>query len=257
MKRFIMIMLVAAMALTMFACGKATTSSESSLSTASMPESSSLHTNSAPPLPESSSAPSDVEDYSEIRYPQKLVSYIPEGVDLKEYIVGKWHTAHRIEERWINNIEDRIYYYCYDFKPDGTFELDGYDMWAMWGEPEKWDPSTSKTEAWDIRPTEGAFGYGTYTVKDDRVELHYNEMESVGVRAHTAYQYVMFVSEDRATMQQRSDYDRSPGNTNISLYIKGDIPFFSLCEMLGIDMTPTPTRYQEQETILYYRKTEK
>ena len=98
MKRFIMILLVAAMALTMFACGKEVTSSESSLSTVSMPESSSLHTNSAPPLPESSSAPSNTQVTPQKEYIEKLVSYIPEGLDLKEYIVGKWHMAYRDED---------------------------------------------------------------------------------------------------------------------------------------------------------------
>ena len=118
MKRSIMILLVSAMALTMFACGKEVTSSESSLSTVSMPESSSLYTNSAPPLPESSSAPSDTQVTPQKEYIEKLVPYIPEGVDLKEYIVGKWHMAYRDEYRYGDNVEERIYYYYYDFKPD-------------------------------------------------------------------------------------------------------------------------------------------
>ena len=239
MKRFIMIMLVVAMALTMFACGKEATSSESSLSTVSMPESSSLYTNSAPPLPESSSAPSDTQVTPQKEYIEKLVPYIPEGVDLKEYIVGKWHTAFRTEERYPDNsVEEVIYYYYYDFKPDGTMETSGYEMWSV---SVKNEYSLVNIDGWDIIGKDAPYNLGTYTIEDNKVKIEYEGHNGGGgASAYTAYLNVVFISDDTAVMQESEG--EGEGKTNIHRYIKGDIEIETLCELLGVDTTPHPCR---------------
>ena len=235
MKRFIMIMLVVVMALTMFACGKEVTSSESSLSTVSMPESSSLYTNSAPPLPESSSAPSDTQVTPQKEYIEKLVPYIPEGVDLKEYIVGKWHTAFRTEERYPDNsVEEVIYYYYYDFKPDGTMETSGC---VKAHSPINFEPTPDTLDYWEEVGMAAPYNNGTYTVKDNKIEIQFEEQYVDNcVDAHTADFYLKFISDDYALFQQRSE--NGWGCREPLLYVKGDITIRSVCEILGVDTTP-------------------
>lgn len=232
MKRFIMILLVAAMALTMFACGKATTSSESSLPDKPISESTPVDTD-ASDGQEGTGGDTQVTPQKE--YIEKLVSYIPEGVDLKEYIVGKWHTAFRTEERYPDNsVEEVIYYYYYDFKPDGTMEMSGC---VKAHSPINFEPTPDTLDYWEEVGMAAPYNNGTYTVKDNKIEIQFEEQYVDNcVDAHTADFYLKFISDDYALFQQRSE--NGWGCREPLLYVKGDITIRSVCEILGVDTTP-------------------
>ncbi len=232
MKRFIMILLVAAMALTMFACGKEATSSESSLPDKPISESTPVDTD-ASDGQEGTGGDTQVTPQKE--YIEKLVSYIPEGVDLKEYIVGKWHTAFRTEERYPDNsVEEVIYYYYYDFKPDGTMEMSGC---VKAHSPINFEPTPDTLDYWEEVGMAAPYNNGTYTVKDNKIEIQFEEQYVDNcVDAHTADFYLKFISDDYALFQQRSE--NGWGCREPLLYVKGDITIRSVCEILGVDTTP-------------------
>lgn len=239
MKRFIMILLVAAMALTMVACGKEATSAESSVSSQVIISQKNYTDTDETGIPESasSSEQSVPESSSEEEYIEQLTPYIPEGVDLKEYIVGKWHTAFRTEERYPDNsVEELIYYYYYDFKPDGTMETSGYEMWSVSAKNEY---SLVNIDGWDIIGKDAPYNLGTYTIEDNKVKIEYEGHHGGGgASAYTAYLNVVFTSDDIAVMQESEGY--GAGKKNIHRYIKGDIEIETLCELLGVDTTPPP-----------------
>ncbi len=232
MKRFIMIMLVAAMALTMFACGKEVTSSESSLPDKPISESTPVDTDTSDGQ-EGTGGDTQVTPQKE--YIEKLVPYIPEGVDLKEYIVGKWHTAFRTEERYPDNsVEEVIYYYYYDFKPDGTMETSGC---VKAHSPINFEPTPDTLDYWEEVGMAAPYNNGTYTVKDNKIEIQFEEQYVDNcVDAHTADFYLKFISDDYALFQQRSE--NGWGCREPLLYVKGDITIRSVCEILGVDTTP-------------------
>ena len=237
MKRFIMILLVAAMALTMFACGKEATSAESSVSSQVIISKKNYTDTDETGIPESasSSEQSVPESSSEEEYIEQLTPYIPEGVDLKEYIVGKWHTAFRTEERYPDNsVEELIYYYYYDFKPDGTMETSGC---VKAHSPINFEPTPDTLDYWEEVGMAAPYNNGTYTVKDNKIEIQFEEQYVDNcVDAHTADLYLKFISDDYALLQQRSE--NGWGCREPLLYVKGDITIRSVCEILGVDTTP-------------------
>ena len=221
------------MALTMFACGKATTSSDSSFPNKPISESTPVDTDTSDGQ-EGTGGDTQVTPQKE--YIEKLVPYIPEGVDLKEYIVGKWHMAYRDEYRYGDNVDERIFYYYYDFKPDGTMETSGYEMCSV---SVKNEYSLVNIDGWDILGKDAPYNLGTYTIEDNKVKIEYEGHHGGGgASAYTAYLNVVFISDDIAVMQESEGY--GAGKKNIHRYIKGDIEIETLCELLGVDTTPPP-----------------